>query len=390
MRSVLHVITGLRDGGAEAVLYRLCTEDRDNRHYVISLGDMGKYGPWLAKAEIPVTCLGMPPGRVTFTGMRTMWRTMRRVRPDAVQTWMYHANLLGGLIARFAGLRNISWGIHHSSLGSGEIARQTIFVARFSARLSKLIPRVIVCCAEQAYRVHAKIGYDPDRMLVIPNGYDFSTFKPDRNAGVALRAALNIASSERLIGFVARHDPLKDHANLFQALAILRDLGHRPICLLIGNGMVPDNAELMEHVSRFGLTDQVRFLGPRGDIPAVMNALDIHVMSSRGESFPNVLAEAMACGTPCVSTDVGDAATILGGTGRIVRPGDPAALARGIAEMLAECGSIPAWRARQQAARRHIAANFSLDRMLDSYRRTWFECETPRPKSPSTAEVGAV
>lgn len=371
MKSILHIITGLDDGGAEAVLYRLCTHDQSNLHHVISLSGQGKYGPLLRDARVPVTCLQMPRGRVTLAGLRQMWRTIRLIRPDVVQTWMYHANLLGGMIARTAGQRNICWGIHHSVLAPGTTARKTILVSQACARLSRSIPRRIICCAEQARLAHVKLGYDPERMAVVPNGYDLSTFQPDPAAGRALRAEWGLGASESIIGFVSRFHPLKDHANLFHALALMRQSGSRPMCVLVGTGMDQQNAELNEMIGRFGLADQIRLLGQRNDIPAVMNALDLHVMSSAGEAFPNVLAEAMACGTPCVSTDVGDAREIVGDTGRIVPPGDPASLGDAIADLLAE-RSRPEWLTRQEAARRHISQHFSVGRMVESYQKVWF------------------
>lgn len=371
MSLVLHIITGLYDGGAEAVLYRLCTRDEVNRHHVLTLGNEGKYGPMLTAAGIPVTCLGMPPGRVTMRGLRQMWRTIRQVRPDVVQTWMYHANLLGGIVARLAGQRNICWGIRQSSLDPDRTSRSTMLVHTLSARFSRHIPRRIICCAEKARDLHAESGYDAARMLVIPNGYDLSAFQPDPVAAKSLRAELELGEAERLIGFVARFHSNKDHANLLRAMARLRAVSVTPVCLLVGYGMEQDNWELVKMIADFDLTDQIRLLGPRTDIPDVMNALDLHVMSSVSEGFPNVLAEAMACGTPCVSTDVGDAAMIVGDTGRVVPPGDPAALADAIAEMLAEL-SLPGWPRRQEAARRQVAENFSIDRMVANYNQAWF------------------
>lgn len=385
MKSVLHIITGLREGGAEAVLYRLCTQDLGSHHHVISLGEGGKYAALLDKAGVPVTSLGMPPGRVTFAGLHTMWRAIRQIRPDVVQTWMYHANLLGGLVARLSGQRNICWGIRQTALHPGAISRQTILVSRLSARLSRWIPRLIICCAEEARKAHGEEGYDPARMLVIPNGYDFSAFQPDPVAGEALRSELGIDVSRRLIGFVARFHPFKDHDNLLQALALMRASAAQPTCLLVGSGMDRKNAELMESIEKLGLTDQVHLLGSRSDIPAIMNALDLHVMSSKVEGFPNVLAEAMACGTPCVSTDVGDAAAILGGTGRIVPPGNPDSLAAAISEMLTERASSD-WPIHQEAVRRHVVDNFPLSRMLDSYRRVWFEGQGPERRLPSSLQ----
>lgn len=366
-----HIITGLGDGGAEAVLYRLVTNATESRHAVISLTDAGKYGPLLVAAGIPVTCLNMPRGRVTAAGLWRLWRSIRQARPDVMQCWMYHADLLGGVAARLAGVRNICWGIHHTTLDPGHSARSTILVAKACARLSRLVPRRIICCAEKSRTIHATLGYDASRMTVVPNGYDLSVFQPDPRAGAALRADLGLGPQAPVLGFVARFDPFKDHGTLLAALVLLREQGLRPTCLLVGTGMTADNAALAEMLATAGLGDQIRLLGRRSDIPAVMSALDLHVMSSNSEAFPNVLAEAMACGTPCISTDVGDAAAILGATGRIVPPRDPAALAAAIADMLALCDR-PDWQERRRMARQHVAEHFSLERMVENYRRVWY------------------
>lgn len=370
---VLHIITGLNDGGAEAVLYRLCTHDRAARHHVVSLMDGGKYGPLLERAGVPVTCLGMRRGRVGPRGLWRLWRLIRTVRPGAIQTWMYHANLVGGVTARLAGQRNIVWGIHHTTLDPAESPRSTILVARACARLSRIVPRRIVCCAGKSCEVHAGLGYDRSRVCVIPNGYDLTVFHPNPEAGQRMRRELALAPATPVIGFVARFDPQKDHDNLLRALAVLQAQGDCPHCLLVGTGLEAGNTALTERIAALGLEGRVHLLGRRDDIPAVMNALDLHVMSSAfGEAFPNVLAEAMACGTPCVSTDVGDAAAIVGDTGRIVPPRDPDALARAIADLLAE-RDRPAWNDRREGARRHVADNYSIERMVESYRSAWFD-----------------
>lgn len=373
--TTLHIITGLNDGGAEAVLYRLCTSDRARRHHVVSLMDRGKYGPLLEAAGIPVATLGLPRGKVTLAAFRRLRRMIAELRPEVVQTWMYHADLLGGLAARLAGVRNVVWGICHTTLDPQHSRRSTILVARACALLSRRVPRRIVCCAERARQVHVGLGYDADRMRVIRNGYDLSIFKPDPGLGADLRHELGLAPDAPVIGFVARFDPLKDHRTLLQALALLRARGLAPTCLLVGDGLVPGNRPLAELIASTLPGDQIRLLGRRRDIPAVMNALDLHVMSSLGEAFPNVLAEAMACGTPCISTDVGDAAAILGDTGRIVPPRDPAALADGIAEMLM-ARDAPDWPARRAAARAHVAQNFALARMVEAYHGVWDEPAT--------------
>ncbi|MCH8490447.1 MAG: glycosyltransferase [Oceanicaulis sp.] len=368
---ILHIITELGDGGAEGVLYRLCMQDRRNMHVVVSLMDEGKYGPELTRAGISVFSLDMPRGRISVRGLWRLWRFIRRTRPDLVQTWMYHADLLGGVIARLAGRRRVFWGIRHTDLVPGRSARTTIWAARICARLSRVVPERIICCAETARQVHGAMGYDAGRMLVIPNGYDISRFSPDPTAGRKVRAELGIAENALSIGYVARYNSQKDHETLLNALAILKQRDSCPFCLLVGTGIEHSNTALASRIEALDLTRFVYRLGRREDIPAIMNAIDIHVMSSSfGEAFPNVLAEAMACGTPCVATDVGDASFITGDTGLIVPTGDAEALADAISSLLNERNTTE-WEVRRERSRARIAELFSMEAMLKKFDGAW-------------------
>jgi len=369
--NIFHIITGLNDGGAEAVLFRLCTHDQDNQHTVISLMDEGKYGPLLRERGIIVHCLGMPQGRVTPGGLLRLWGLLRRLRPEVVQTWMYHADLVGGLVARLAGVRHVCWGIRHTTLEPGSSKQSTIMVAKLCAKLSHWVPRRIVCCAQKAAEVHQAVGYAAEKCVVIPNGYDLTQFAPDQASGRRVREEWGIAPSTPLLGMVGRFDPHKDHGNLIQALGLLKQQGLEFRCALVGNGLVSANDELGGWLRRHDVLDRVLLVGRRNDIPAVMNALDLHVLSSAGEAFPNVLAEAMACGTPCVTTDVGDAAVIVGDTGWVVPPRNPQALAQAMVQAFTARQESTSWQARRQAARERVADKFSIERMVRAYRQVW-------------------
>ena len=380
---VLHIFTGLEDGGAEAALYRLCQADSDDEHRVISLTGDGKYGPLLAAAGIPVLSLGLPRGSIRLRALWRLWRAVRNWRPDAVQTWMYHADLLGGVMARLAGVRNISWGLHHTALRPGPTSRKTIMIARICSLISGTIPRNIICCARKSAEIHAALGYRAAAMRVIPNGYDLGVFRVDPTARQTVRSELGLPDSDKILGFVARFDPLKDHHTLLRALHILRKRGIAPPCLLVGTGMDKRNIEINEQVESLGLDGQVHLLGRREDVPAIMNALALHVMSSAAEAFPNVLAEAMACGTPCVSTNVGDAGFIIGDTGWVVPPNAPEDLADAIMEALRAADS-PDWQARTEAARDRIQTLFTIERMVDQYRAVWFGSTGKDDAAPSS------
>lgn len=370
---VFHIITGLSDGGAEAVLYRLCTHDTANQHTVISLMGSGKYGPLLEKAGVQVVCLEMPKGRVTLGGLWRLWRTLRCERPEVVQTWMYHADLIGGVLARLAGVHRVFWGIRHSDLLPGESRRSTIAVAKLCAWLSRVVPTGIACCAERARSVHLALGYSAHKFQVIPNGYDIGQLKLDVKAKQRLRDQWTVPEGVPLLGMVARFDPQKDHANLFSSLGVLKKQGMSFHCVLVGSEMKADNNILSSLIDENDLHKEISLLGQRSDIPAVMSALDVHALSSAfGEAFPNVLAEAMACSTPCVTTDVGDAALIVGETGWVVPARDSQALASALVRALGEYSDAPRdWIARQNEARERIVTQFSIAIMVERYRKFW-------------------
>lgn len=372
--NVLHVTTGIEDGGAEAVLYRLVTSDSPDHHAVVSLTGPGKYGEMIAEAGMRVHALGLPRGRLRPGPLARLWRIMRAERPDVVQTWMYHGDLVGGSAARLAGVPAVVWGIHNSTLQRGRSKPGTMAVARLNAGLSRVVPRRIICCSNRSAELHWALGYARARFRVVANGYDFTHFHPDPAARARLRAELGVADDEPLLGMVARFDPQKDHANLLAALGILKRRGARFRCLLVGPRTTADSPDLVRTVAEHGLEDRVTLLGPRGDIPAVMNALDLHVLSSAyGEAFPNVVCEAMACGTPCVVTDVGDCAAIVAETGWTVPPSDAEALARAIGEALAVLPDPD----RAAAAEARIRDNYSLARMVEAYRGVWHEALAP-------------
>lgn len=373
---VTHVITSLGSGGAEGVLARLCLADKQNTHSVISLMDAGVYGETLENAGVLVYPVGMARGRLTPRGFWRLWKFIRHENPDVLQTWMYHGDFLGGLAGKLAGVRNVVWGIRNTDLSPGKSSRATIVIARLCARLSRRIPAKIAVCAEQAVDVHARLGYARGKMVTIPNGYDLSRFKPDTEAGKAIRAELSLGEEDYVLGMVARYDPFKDHKTLIEALRIVAERGVGFHCVLVGRGMDSENTELVDAIQQAGLSSRISLLGRRPDIPDVMNSLDLHVLSSSSEAFPNVVAEAMACATPCVSTDVGDASLIVGDTGWIVPPGNPLAMAEAVCEAQAERILPEHWLARKTRGRQRIEKDFSMDRMVSKFQGLWQEVLT--------------
>ncbi|HWR97232.1 MAG TPA: glycosyltransferase, partial [Candidatus Methanoperedens sp.] len=262
--NVLHIITNLDDGGAQTALLRLVRADAEDAHRVLSLTDAGVFGARLAAAGAGVVAIGLPRGRVTAAGLLRLMRAVRAARPDVVQTWMYHADLLGGLAARLAGRRAIVWGIRNTDLDPRRVSRPTRLTARACAALSRFVPSAIVSCSERAARAHAAFGYRAERIVVVPNGFDLEAFAPDPAARARVRAELGVGETQPLLGAVARWDPHKDHANLIAALALLAGAGGAAWrCALVGRGMDGSNPALRELLARHGVANRVLALGSR-------------------------------------------------------------------------------------------------------------------------------
>ncbi|OWT58466.1 glycosyl transferase [Candidimonas nitroreducens] len=375
-----HIISGLGQGGAETVLYRLVTAPtQSGRHVVVSMIGDGVFGPRLREAGIELHTLDMPAGRLTPGGLWRLYKLLRGLAPDVVQTWMYHADLIGGVAARLAGIRAVSWGIRNSGVNLQMGSGSARLVARICSWLSGPVPGVIVACARSAALQHQAWGYRAERLRVIPNGYDLSRWRPRPEARAALRKAWNAAPTDVLIGSVARWNPLKDHANLLQAFALSLRMRPGLRCVLVGAGMDEGNTELMGMLDRLAIRDRVLLLGQRTDVPQIMNALDVHVLSSRAEGFPNVVAEAMAVGLACVVTDVGDAAQIVGAEGWVAPPGDALALSGALNEALALLGT-EAMAQRLERGRQRVHAEYGLDAMVAAYAALWRRLAADRPR----------
>jgi glycosyltransferase involved in cell wall biosynthesis len=331
---VAHVITDLDCGGAETMLYKIvaATQAYGLTHSIASLIDGGVFASRLTSDGVSVTSMGMHPGKPDLRAVPRLIHWLRRERPDVVQSWMYHADLLAGMAALAAGRVPVVWGIRQADVDPRTAKTFTRWTRSTCARLSGVLADRVVCCAESARRSHAAIGYRADRMIVIPNGFDLAKFVRDASAGARIRHELSIPDEGPVVGLLARFHPDKDHANFLAAARLIARASPRATFVLAGDGVEWSNAAL---VSQIGDLRNIRLLGRRSDVTSLLSCMDVMALSSRSEAFPNVLGEAMSCGVPCVATDCGDSREIIGATGRVVPPRDPAALADGILELLA-------------------------------------------------------
>ncbi len=367
---ILHIITGLNLGGAEMMLFKLVGEtyhDEGLELEVISLLEPGPIGQRIADLGIKVSSPGMNGSITSFVRFPKLVRMVRDARPDLVQTWMSHANLIGGIAARLARCGPVIWGLRqsHFTPGMGKFLTRVIILV--GAWLSRTIPARIVCVSEAARQAHTRIGYDEMRCLVIQNGFDLDKFRPDSEARIKFRSEIGVDPAVLLIGHVARYDPYKDHSTFLAAAATVRAWYPETVFVLVGGGISRDNPELAAAIDANGLGDAVHLLGPRSDIPYVTAALDIAVSSSVcGEAFSNTLGEALCCGVCVATTDVGDSAAIVREAGRIVAPGDPKALANAIENLIA-LGSVERTRLGLRG-RERMEREFGIPAIAAQYR----------------------
>lgn len=347
-------------------LYRLLSRLSESYcPHVISLSTIGEVGKRIQQLGIPVESLGMKPGRPNPFAIYQLARKLKGLRPDLVHTWMYHADLIGGISARLAGVPAVTWGIRHSNLSPKQNKRTTLAVVKVCSWLSHHIPDRILCCSEVASAIHVKVGYPAEKLLIIPNGIDLAQYTPDKSARDSVRIELGLSEQTTLIGLIARFDSQKNHEGFIRAAGLLHAQKPGVHFLLAGRDIETNNTDLVRWIKEAGIHEVCHLLGQRDDVPRLMAALDISTSSSWGEAFPNVVAEAMACGVPCVVTDVGDSAYIVGDAGKVILPGDDAALADAWNTLIA----LPHEEriALGMRARVRVAENFELGAVVKRY-----------------------
>jgi glycosyltransferase involved in cell wall biosynthesis len=331
---VLHVIVGLNLGGAETMLKRLIESNQGNNSsdIVVSLTSLGEIGELLQTKGVPVHALGMSSSLDFF---RALWKLIKLIHlynPTIVQTWMYHADLIGGIAAKLAGSYPIVWGVHSIAIPQGKRSI-TYWIVRLCALLSYFIPNRIICCAESAKLAHTKLKYSKHKLIVIPNGYNFLDFYFDINSRNRIRSEFKLNESDILIGVVGRFDPLKDFHNFVFAASLLSSKISNVKFLMVGRGNEWSNTTLSDWIISYGLVNHFYLLGQQYDPASFLSAMDIFCLSSASEAFPNVVVEAMAVGLPCVVTRAGDAAIILNDEDFIVPIKDSQYLAKILLKM---------------------------------------------------------
>jgi glycosyltransferase involved in cell wall biosynthesis len=362
---VCFLIRQLNDGGAQRQLVEL-VKGLDRGRYESSVMTFYPGGRFAAEIErlegVQLICLNKRRRWDVVGFASRLISSLRRLRPDILHGYLPPANCLVVMLKPLLARTRLVWGVRASDMELYHYDWPTRQVLAVERRLARY-PDLIIANSSIGAGHHQARGFPREKLAVIPNGIDTSRFRPDAAARRLLRSQWGIADSEFLIGIVARLDPMKDHETFLKAAAQLRHERCDVRFVCVGDGPAPYRQRLQGLADTLGLGSLVMWAGARGDMPAVYNALDVlTLISAFGEGFPNVVGEAMACGTPCVVTDVGDAAGVVGDTGIVVAPRDPKAVVGAWNTLFARAGSDV--QTLKQRARQRIEHEFTLDLLI--------------------------
>lgn len=310
---IVHIIIGLEVGGAELMLKRLLLHSQKKekyQHIVISLTKPGVIGLSLQQQGLTVHSLGMDSLLSIPKTFFKLKKLLKSIDPDTVQTWMYHADFLGGLAAKSLGIKNIIWGIRTTDVSQGA-SSLTVHLSKVCAKLSYYIPDSIVCAANVSKDYHIGIGYDESKMIVIPNGFDIDAFSATKEDGLDVREQVNLSPDDIVIGSVGRFNSVKNQKLFIDVAAALVKKCPELKFMLVGRHNTNENEELMSWIKQYDLMSNFRLLGQRNDIPKCLKAMDIFCLHSKTEGFPNVVGEAILSDVICVATNVGDIGVLL-------------------------------------------------------------------------------
>lgn len=361
MTSVLYLIRSLEVGGAQRQL-AIQAAGLHDRGYGVSVATFYPGGPfedYLGQRGVPVHCLRKRSwSDVAEFGLHLI-RLVRQVNPDVVYTFMPGANVSAAALKAFWGRRALIWGVRATKDATISYDLRARLTLTASVHLSSR-PDAIVANSVAGAKHHIGLGYPASQMRVIPNGIDTAQFDRDDAPARRLRAEWHLAPDERTVGLVGRLHPVKDHVTFFRAMALLIERRQLVRIICVGTGPASELERLRSAAAELGLGGRVEWIAQAPDMPELYRSLDVAVSASFSEGFSNSIAEAMACGTPCVVTDVGDSAMIVGDTGAVVPARDPHAMARAIAQTLA--GQTDA---EQKALRARIVEKFGVSQLVD-------------------------
>lgn len=363
MKKILFLTRSLNAGGAERQLVITAKElvKRDYQVTVLTFYSGGFYAKELSSTKVHLHSLNKKGRWDMLAFYFRLIIQLKKEAPDVLYSFLGNANIFSVLARPFIERIRIVWGIRASNM---DLNRYD-WAYRFSYWLERRLAPFsdcIIANSHAGFEYAGTNGFPWSKMRVIPNGIDTNQFRPDREAGEKLRQTWGINGNEKLVGLIGRIEPMKGHSIFLEAAALLKQRFNNIRFVCVGKGKSKYEHAMHERAIELGLEEVLIWAGIHTNMLAVYNALDIAVSSSSyGEGFPNIVGEAMACGVPCIVTDVGDSARIVGDPDLVVEPRNPEQLAHTIFNTL-QRKEENNW---TEASRKRIEENFSINRLID-------------------------
>ncbi len=369
--TILHIIGDLNVGGAERSMLKILSDlnNRKFKHRIITLFELGFLAKDFKNVGIEVETLNIPKSFSLFKAIISILKLVKKIKsikPVAIHTWLYHSNNLINMLSLFFRNTPVINSIRHGNPNKGSF--KTRISAIFGAFISRISNNTQVYCSKNSLISHLSYNYPNEKSVVINNGF----IVPDidkRQSKANIRAKYNIPNDYKIIINVGRYSPEKDYLTLLEAMKLAFDKYSNVVLILCGKGLDDTNQEIIDIADKLSIRKHIRLLGNKSNIEKLMAGADFLVSSSYSEAFPNVIVEAMSVGTPCISTNAGESANIIGNTGLVVPVRDVLELSKAIIKFLnIDDENIISMGIK---AKERIAQNYSLKKCLNKYEKLY-------------------
>lgn len=317
---ILHIINSMDVGGTEKSLLKILKNDCwcDDEMMIVVLRGEGKLSNSFRSAGYQILHVNLRRSPFAFLRLFRVLREILKFKPDIVQGWLYHSDLVAGILGLFL-KTPVFWSIRQSNVSAKHNKLFTYILIRLCAMLSNKLPKLVISNSAKAKISHTKIGYKERDIIVIPNGFEIRGINNKKIRRNCLRQEKNLPKDSKLVGMIGRFNSQKNHIGFLNAAKIILEKMPDVHFVFAGEGVDDKNQAIKLQLENMNLPrNRFVFLGCRDDVQAIMEELDILALPSHGESFPTVVGEAMLKGTPCVATNVGDCIEIIGDSGKIV------------------------------------------------------------------------
>jgi glycosyltransferase involved in cell wall biosynthesis len=377
---IVHIINSLKKGGAEGNLYRLCKFQKKKYKnkiniIIITLIDNGYYEYELKKKGIKILSLRINEENKIFDFIKKITKLrkyIKKINPDIIQSWMYHSNFLSIFIPKKY-YNRIFWNIRHSELNLRISKKMTILLSIICGLFSRFVPKKIIYCSEKSIKFHENNQYYcKKKTRLIDNGYSDKTYYPSNNLRLNFRKKNKIKKTDIILGYAGRYAKQKNIESLLNAFSKIVKNYENVHLYMVGKEINLQNKELINIISGLNIKDKIVLLNEQKNLLEFYNGIDLLVLTSHSESFPNVIAEAMLCSTPVLASNAGCSKKIIDKYGFVLNKNDFLSITKGLKKSINILENKKRnWKFLKKNVRSQIKKKFSIEKMANSYSKNW-------------------